>query len=261
MSLTASDAGVGLGGFERRIWYGGWSPWSPVPAGFVLTGDGPHFVEWRAWDRLGTEAQGNLSYLVDDSPPTTSVVAAPPGDGTQQIGLTGTDAGCGVARTQYSIDGGPWTDYGGNLTFGVGEHVVLYSSVDRLGNAEAPKTFRVTVPPPANWKPLVALIFVLVLLGVGAWSAKRAPWAVTGGGPSAAKAFLFVVLPFLAAEAATGVVSLATGILSIPPGIGLGTAVDLSILVAGVIVALLRIWQARRRADDLPPTPGPPDAG
>ncbi len=260
LSLTAADEGVGLGGFERRTWHGGWSPWAPVPVGFLLSGEGRQFVEWRAWDRLGTSVSGNLSYYVDDTPPTTAVLSGPPGDGSQQIGLLATDAGVGVARTRYSLDGGPWTDYSGNLTLGVGEHVIQYSSVDLLGNTEEPKTYRVTVPPPANWKPLVALIFVLVLLGAGAWSSKRAPWAVTGGGPSASKAFLLTVLPFLAAEAATGVVSLATGLLSIPPGIGLGTAVDLGLLVAGLMVALLRVWRARRRADDPRSTTGPPGA-
>ncbi len=261
VSLAATDAGVGLAGFERRAWHGGWSSWSPVPGGFLLTGEGRQFVEWRAWDRLGTLASGNLSYVVDDVPPTTAVLRAPPGDGTQGIGLAATDAGCGVARTRYSLDDGPWTDYSGNLTLDVGEHVVLFYSVDRLGNAEPPKTYRVTVPPPANWKPLVALIFVLVLLGVGAWSAKRVPWVVMAGGSSPAKAFLLTVTPFLAAEALTGVVSLATGLLSIPPTVGLGTAVDAGILVAGVLVSIARVWRARRKADGLAQPPMPPGPG
>ena len=257
LSLTSSDAGVGLGGFERRVWHGGWSAWSSVPPGFMLSGEGPQFVEWRAWDLLGTASSGNLSYVVDDSPPTTSVATAMSEEGVLRISLAATDSGSGVARTEYALDGSPWTDYTGDFALGVGEHTILYRSIDRLGNAEDPQTYRVTVALP-NWKPLVALIFVLVLLGVGAWSARRAPWAVTGGGPSAAKAFLLAVLPFLLAEAATGVVSLATGLLSIPPNIGPGTAVDAAILAAGIAVSLWRVLRVRYRASDLQSPPGPP---
>jgi hypothetical protein len=55
-----------------------------------------------------------------------------------------------------------------------------------------------------------------------------------------AKAFTITSLPFVLAEAGTGIVSLLTGQLSIPPLIGVGTVVDLSILITGICVVLLR---------------------
>jgi hypothetical protein len=55
-----------------------------------------------------------------------------------------------------------------------------------------------------------------------------------------AKAFAIISMPFVLAEAGTGVVSLLTGQLSIPPLIEAGTVVDLSILIAGMCVVLLR---------------------
>ncbi len=64
-----------------------------------------------------------------------------------------------------------------------------------------------------------------------------------------AKAFTIASLPFVVAEAGTGIVSLFTGQLSIPPLMGVGTAVDLSILMAGISVAILRALR--------PETPGP----
>ena len=53
-------------------------------------------------------------------------------------------------------------------------------------------------------------------------------------------AFAFTSAPFVLAEAATGIVSLVTGQLSIPPILGPGTAVDSAILVAGIAVSLVR---------------------
>jgi hypothetical protein len=55
-----------------------------------------------------------------------------------------------------------------------------------------------------------------------------------------AKAFILTSMPFVAAEAATGVVSFLTGQLSMPPIVGAGTAIDLAILLAGIFIAALR---------------------
>ena len=60
------------------------------------------------------------------------------------------------------------------------------------------------------------------------------------------KAFTAVSLPFVLAEAATGVASFLTGQLSIPPPIGAGTVVDAAILAAGLSVALFRATRTRQ---------------
>jgi hypothetical protein len=59
------------------------------------------------------------------------------------------------------------------------------------------------------------------------------------------KAFAITSMPFVLAEAATGMVSLLTGQLSIPPLVGAGTAVDSTILLAGIVTAILRIVRIR----------------
>jgi hypothetical protein len=56
--------------------------------------------------------------------------------------------------------------------------------------------------------------------------------------------FAVTALPFVLAEAGTGVLSFFTGWLSIPPLLGLGTAVDLAILLVGLAVDGFRV---RRR--------------
>ncbi len=59
-------------------------------------------------------------------------------------------------------------------------------------------------------------------------------------------------LAFVVLEAATGIASLLTGLL--PPVLGVGTAVDVGILVAGLAVAVYRGVKARPQArGDSPP--------
>jgi hypothetical protein len=98
-----------------------------------------------------------------------------------------------------------------------------------------------------NYKPVVALIFAIILFVAGVWSSKRRPWK--GGKDRRAavmKASAITSMPFVLAEAATGVVSFLTGQLSIPPPIGVGTVVDVTILVAGLLVALSRARKTRQ---------------
>jgi hypothetical protein len=62
-----------------------------------------------------------------------------------------------------------------------------------------------------------------------------------------AKAFAIASMPFVLAEVATGVASLVTGYLSIPPAVGIGTGVDLAVLMAGLAAAIFRV---RKRAPE-----------
>ena len=94
-----------------------------------------------------------------------------------------------------------------------------------------------------NWKPLVAAVSAFVLALVGAWSARRAPWPT--GSRRRLRAFVLTALPFVVAEASTGIVSYATGLLTIPPVLGLGAMVDGAILVVGISVAVVRLRRPR----------------
>jgi len=91
-----------------------------------------------------------------------------------------------------------------------------------------------------NYKPIVAVIFAVTLALVGLWSSKKRPWKGGKDRMAVLKAFAITSLPFVMAEAVTGVVSFLTGQLSMPPLFGVGTAVDLAILLAGVVTAILR---------------------
>ncbi len=101
-----------------------------------------------------------------------------------------------------------------------------------------------------NYKPIVAAVFAIILAVAGIWSSKRRPWKRRDGRDTALKAFVVFSLPFVLAEAGTGVVSFLTGQLSIPPVMGIGTAVDLAILIAGILVAALTASKERAPAGE-----------
>jgi hypothetical protein len=115
-----------------------------------------------------------------------------------------------------------------------------------LNNTERERWLMVNVSGPqpisievaVNYKPIVAAIFAIILLVAGVWSSRRRPWKGGKDKMAVAKAFMLTSMPFVLAEAATGVLSLLTGQLSIPPLVGAGTAVDLAILLAELAVAM-----------------------
>jgi len=84
-----------------------------------------------------------------------------------------------------------------------------------------------------NWKPLVAALFSFTIALVGVFTARKHPRPFPRH--PVAKTWAVYVLPFVLFEAATGVLSYVTGLLAIPPLLGLGTLVDLLILGVGVV--------------------------
>jgi putative flippase GtrA len=101
-------------------------------------------------------------------------------------------------------------------------------------------------PDELNYKPPVALIFAILLLLIGSYVSNKNPLKFKDDkARNRFFTFFTVVLPFVMAELATGVVSFLTGALSVPPLLGAGMAVDLGILLAGVIVFL---FVGRRKA-------------
>ena len=68
------------------------------------------------------------------------------------------------------------------------------------------------------------------------------------------KAYAITTVPFKLAEALTGIFSLATGRLSIPPMIGAGTLLDVAILIIGLIILLMRALRIERAEVEGPVT-------
>lgn len=252
LTIVSEDAGpkpVGLVGVEFRL--DSDATWTRYASPIRLAGlqDGLHEVRYRGTDLLGNvEVERIALVILDGSPPATTA-----SDITEEIRpetiltLAATDSGSGVNMTQYKIDEDPWMMYVGGFTLDEGDHDILYRSVDNLLNVEDEKLLHVTVredqPTVDNRKPLVAAVFAIILAVAGLLVSWRRPWKREKGRTAFLKTFAFVSIPFVFAEIVTGIVSHFTGGLSIPPLIGIGTVVDVSVLLAGllVLVVYLRI--------------------
>ncbi len=245
LTIVSTDAGpepVGLYNVEYRL--DSDTTWMRYTSPIRLAGlqDGPHEVRYRGTDLLGNiEVERVTSVFLDGSPPVTTVPDAPE-DITRETILTlaATDSGSGVNITQYRIDDGVWMVYAGGFTLDEGDHDILYKSVDNLGNTEDEKHLRVTVlevhREEVNHKPLVATVFAIILAILGLLSSWRRPWQGKRGRFAVVKTFAFISIPFILAEALTGILSHITGELSIPPLLGLGTVIDVCVLLAGLSV-------------------------
>jgi len=251
--LVMDHSGVGIRGTKYRMDNATWLDHSGQ---FRLTSDGAHYVEWYSEDNAdNVENASHKVLIVDDSPPSVSLL---PEDSRVYVGtsfsLTANDGqGCGVAVLEYRIDEGSWIPYSSPFNLSEGRHNITYRSWDHLNNSAA-RTHSVEVVGPenppdvkteVNYKPFVAAVFAINLAVVGLWSSRRRPWKDGKGRMAVTKAFMFTSMPFVLAEAATGVASFLTGQLSMPPLVGAGTAVDLAILLAGIVVAILRIVRTK----------------
>jgi hypothetical protein len=249
LTLSATDGGVGPNSTFYRLWGGTWSQWRDYATSFSLAGrDGTWFVEFLSFDYLGNEeAIRNETLILDDTPPTTTISPGAP------FTLTAMDSGCGVNATMYRIDGGSWTVYTDGFTVTEGEHTIYYYSIDKLGNVEQERSL--VVKPPievtVNYKPVVALIFAVILAVVGFWASKRRPWKGGKDRMAVAKSFVLTTLPFVLVEAATGILSLSFEPLRIPPLNGWGTGVDCTILAVGLLVSIIRsLWRRETKAEN-----------
>ena len=213
---------------------------------FTLQGfeDGIHEISFRAIDNLlnaedESQDQNVIFVNLDNTPPTTTIHL----NGTEidlntLFTLQANDRqGSGVGEILYSVDGGQWQVYDGEFSLNEhGYHTIAYRSVDNLGNSELPKELTFEIEEPSeNLKPLMALAFAIVLLLCGLAVSKRRSIEFKSG-RSFSKTFLALSLPFWLAEIVTGVVSLITGVLSVPPLFGVGMLLDMGILLAGLIV-------------------------
>jgi hypothetical protein len=263
--FALDPGGSGIRNTTFRTDGGDWLNYTAI-GHFSLSGDGGHLVEWYSIDFAGNKENiSSQTVWVDDTPPTTTITPQTgPYDENTWFDLTATDSGCGVAAMEYKMDSEQWRSYDGNFTVQAGLHTIWYRSTDNIGNRETPKSREVNVeserPPDivagTNYKPMVATVFTIALLVAGFLSSRRRPWKNRKDRVAILQAFCAHSLPFATAEAVTGLLSLATGVLSIPPVLGLGTAVDVSILSVGLAVAILDVAGRKQKG----PPPGSQDS-
>ena len=149
VSLSATDEGTGVDRTEYTVDGGAWTPYTEP---FTVSGDKAHQVQYRSVDKNGNvEEAKSLAVSIDATAPLTTAQFAPGNDGGWHTGaipvtLSATDETSGVASTEYSLDGGPWTPYTEAVDVtGDGTHTVTYRSTDNAGNVETQKAATVKI--------------------------------------------------------------------------------------------------------------------
>ncbi len=170
VTVTATDTGSGVKSVEYAVDGGAFGAYT---APVTVTAPGAHTVRYRATDNAGNVSPvGSVSFTVvqrpapDTTPPavTASVTGErnATGDyvGSATVTLTATDSGSGVARIEYSLDGGPYAQYAAPVTVNQpGRHTVTHRATDNAGNTATPQSVSFTVvepPAPDTTPPVVA---------------------------------------------------------------------------------------------------------
>ncbi len=129
VSLSATD-NVAVASTQYRS---GGSAWTDYTAP-VSVPDGVQNFEYRSTDKAGNvEAAKSLALKVDTVLPEVSATVA-----DRKVALAASDAGSGIAATEYSLDGGQtWQGYSAPVAAGDGGLSLLYRASDQAGNVSA----------------------------------------------------------------------------------------------------------------------------
>ncbi|MGW1651399.1 OmpL47-type beta-barrel domain-containing protein [Streptomyces atratus] len=157
VTVTASDTGSGVNTIEYAT--GADGAWQPYTAPVMVHETGTHQVRYRATDKAGNAAaEKSVDFTVvapptqDKTPPETS--AEVEGDKNSdnayitsaKVTVTATDAGSGVDKVEYSLDGGPYLAYTATVIVDrVGYHTVAHRATDKAGNTSVAKQVSFTV--------------------------------------------------------------------------------------------------------------------
>ncbi|MGV9341150.1 OmpL47-type beta-barrel domain-containing protein [Streptomyces sp. NPDC003688] len=167
VTVTASDTGSGVNTIEYAL--GADGAWQPYTAPVMVHEVGTHTVRYRATDRAGNAAAAKSVVFTVVAPPaqdTTAPETSVALSGTRnsngayvtsaKVTVTASDSASGVARVEYSLDGGPYLEYSAAVIVDrLGFHTLAYRATDKAGNTSAAKnvTFTIAqgggVPAPA----------------------------------------------------------------------------------------------------------------
>ncbi|MFG2816780.1 OmpL47-type beta-barrel domain-containing protein [Streptomyces sp. NPDC048410] len=157
VTVTASDTGSGVNTIEYAV--GADGAWQPYTAPVMVHEVGAHTVRYRATDKAGNAAaEKSVAFKVvappaeDTTAPETSATL----DGTRnangayvtsaKVTVNASDSASGVARVEYSLDGGPYLAYSAAVVVDrLGFHTVAYRATDKAGNTSAAKSVTFTV--------------------------------------------------------------------------------------------------------------------
>ena len=148
VTLTADDgAGTGIASTEYRIGGGAWTTYT---APFTVAASA--VIDYRSTDVRGNVEPAKTQELrIDAVAPVSTATLDPASPSTTPVTvrLAATDAGSGVGRIEYTLDGGgTWSTYAAAsppVISAVGSHTVGYRAVDVAGNVETARNVTVTI--------------------------------------------------------------------------------------------------------------------
>ncbi|MCY1138110.1 plastocyanin/azurin family copper-binding protein [Actinoplanes sp. Pm04-4] len=159
VTVTASDSGSGVDTVEYSLDDAAFQAYT---APVAVTAVGSHTFRYRATDNEGNVSEvGSLAFAVvepspeeDTTPPTVTAQIGGDRDGegdylgTATATLTASDNDSGVARIEYSLDGGAFKAYANPVVITTpGMHMLHYRATDNAGNTSAEQMAHFTVVP------------------------------------------------------------------------------------------------------------------
>ncbi|WP_423800720.1 OmpL47-type beta-barrel domain-containing protein [Neobacillus sp. SAB-20_R2A] len=140
VSLTASDNDAGI---EKTLYRINGGEWQPYAEPFSLTVEGTTVVEYKSIDKAGNEEDVKASTIkIDTQKPDTKIGDVPsyPVKVDVPLSFLAQDGTSGIARTEYSVNGGNWITYQAPTYVRTeGTNTVEYRSIDMAGNVEEVK--------------------------------------------------------------------------------------------------------------------------
>ncbi len=143
VTLSADDgAGTGVASTQYRIGDGAWTAYTaPFTVAETAT------VEYRSIDVRGNvEPTRTREVRIDSTAPVSTATVS--GSGPVTVRLAATDAGSGVSRIEFNVNGEGWIPYASAtppVITAAGAHVVEYRAVDVAGNVEATRRAEFTI--------------------------------------------------------------------------------------------------------------------
>jgi len=167
VTWTASDVGTGLAMIEVRVDGGTWAVLAGTATTYTTPAltDGAHTVDVRATDNAGNAQTRSVSFSVDGTPPTVTILNPADQSATNEapvsLEATLTDAGSRLNTVEYRVDAGSYIvvatgmsaasyDLVQSLSLADGSHTVSVRATDRVGlQAIATTTFTVDTTLPS----------------------------------------------------------------------------------------------------------------
>ncbi|WP_107459250.1 OmpL47-type beta-barrel domain-containing protein [Streptomyces colonosanans] len=164
VTVTASDTESGVAKIEYSLDGAAYVAYT-APVG--VSSVGRHTFAYRATDKAGNASLvKSVEFTVvaappeDRTPPQASAsVSGTKNDSGDYVGsatvtVTASDTESGVAKIEYSLDGGPYLQYSAPVVIDrAGSHTFVYRATDKVGNTSTPQSLSLTIvdsKPPAD---------------------------------------------------------------------------------------------------------------